>query len=661
MFKRSVFGKKTIVLASIIVFISYIFMSCVPVKKSYAAQSKEAYSAGKISKYPGYQQLIENLKAKHPNWNFKILYTGLDWNQVIKNETTASHGRNLVDYSRSGAWVCSTCGDKAYDTGKWKCASEATVSYYMDPRNWINEDYIFQFEDLSYDPSTQTLSGVQKILSSAGWANGSTITYTKTDGSTGTINKSYAQVVMEAASEAGMSPYHLASRIVLEQGKNSVPGSTAKGTYSGYVGCYNFCNVNACGNNTSEVIANALSYARNKGWTNPEASIKGGAAFIAKSYINVGQSTLYLEKFDVDNSDGRLYYHQYMACVYSAATECKIVKSSYSSLGMIGNSFTFLIPVYENMPTEVCGSPDSASIVTQNVQINGTNVQIRNSPSLIGTVIAKLNTGDKVLRIECASSQNGGYYWDKIVLPSGAKAYVARNFISQVPDITNCNLSGVANTSVNLRNGPGTSGTTVVTTLISGQAVNIIEKDAYNGLDGYNWVRVKLSNGTQGYIAAQYITEMGENQTANNSNYSIATIKCDDGSSVRIRSSATTGASVVTTLKKGTTVTVMQENVATANGYTWDKIVTSEGLEGYVANQFLDKGNASSQPATNNTEGNGDVNGNGQLDASDYVLVKNHIMGKTTLSESQTKVGDVNGNGQLDASDYVLIKKKIMN
>ena len=33
----------------------------------------------------------------------------------------------------------------------------------------------------------------------------------------------------------------------------------------------------------------------------------------------------------------------------------------------------------------------------------------------------------------------------------------------------------------------------------------------------------------------------------------------------------------------------MQENVAQANGYTWDKIVTSDGLEGYVANQYLNK------------------------------------------------------------------------
>jgi len=36
---------------------------------------------------------------------------------------------------------------------------------------------------------------------------------------------------MEAAQEANISPYHLASRLKQEQGTGSKPGSTATGTY----------------------------------------------------------------------------------------------------------------------------------------------------------------------------------------------------------------------------------------------------------------------------------------------------------------------------------------------------------------------------------------------------------------------------------------------
>lgn len=679
MLKGNILSRKTKLISIVVlmVFITYICISTfLQIKESYAAQSTEGYSS-KINNYPGYKELIDNLKAKYPNWQFKILYTGLDWNQVIKNETSAAHGRNLVYYDKTGAWICSTCGNKAYDTGKWRCASEVAVSYYMDPRNWLNEDYIFQFENLKYDSSTQTIDGVNKIINNAPWMRGSQITYTKTDGSTATINKSYAQVIMEAAQASNISPYHLASRIVQEQGSNSTASSTGKGTYSGYVGYYNFYNINATGRGNAAVISNALSYARRKGWTDPETAIKGGAAWIASGYINVGQSTLYLQKYDVDNSDGKLYYHQYMGNISAAVSESTSVKKSYSSLGMLNNSFTFVIPVFENMPTEKCGSPNGSSIITQNVKVTGTDVKVRTAPSLLGTVLTKVNTGDVLLRIECGATQVSGYYWDKVVLSSGVKGYIARNYITQIADVTNANISAVSNTSVNLRNGPGTSDTKIVTTLISGQAVTIIEKGTYNNINGFNWVRVKLANGTQGYIADKYLTEIGNNPTPNPS-YKIATIKCDSGK-VRIRAQATTSSGVVTSLSKGTTVTIMQENVAQANGYTWDKIVTSDGLEGYVANQYLnkdggsdnnkgddnkndnDKGNDNNNNDNNNNVKTGDCNGDGVINSGDLLALKKYLLKTLNITDqSIIKAMDVNKDGAINSGDLLLIKKHLL-
>ena len=547
----------------------------------------------------------------------------------------------------------------------------------MDPRNFLYEDYIFQFENLKYDSSTQTIDGVNKIINNAPWMRGSQITYTKTDGSTATINKSYAQVIMEAAQASNISPYHLASRIVQEQGSNSTASSTGKGTYSGYVGYYNFYNINATGSGNAAVISNALRYAKRKGWTDPETAIKGGAAWIASGYINVGQSTLYLQKYDVDNSDGKLYYHQYMGNISAAVSESTSVKKSYSSLGMLNNSFTFVIPVFENMPTEKCGSPNGSSVITQNVKVTGTDVKVRTAPSLLGTVLTKVNTGDVLLRIECGATQVSGYYWDKVVLSSGVKGYIARNYITQIADVTNANISAVSNTSVNLRNGPGTSNTKIVTTLISGQAVTIIEKGTYNNINGFNWVRVKLANGTQGYIADKYLTEIGNNPTPNPS-YKIATIKCDSGK-VRIRAQATTSSGVVTSLSKGTTVTIMQENVAQANGYTWDKIVTSDGLEGYVANQYLnkdggsdnnkgddnkndnDKGNDNNNNDNNNNVKTGDCNGDGVINSGDLLALKKYLLKTLNITDqSIIKAMDVNKDGAINSGDLLLIKKHLL-
>ena len=105
------------------------------------------------SKYPGTKEKIEQLQKKYPNWKFKLLYTGLDWNEVIENEYKG-HGaspKNLVykGTNYQGEWICAICGDKSYDNGSWRCTSEQAIKYMMDPRNSLNESDIFQFEELT--------------------------------------------------------------------------------------------------------------------------------------------------------------------------------------------------------------------------------------------------------------------------------------------------------------------------------------------------------------------------------------------------------------------------------------------------------------------------------------------------------------------------------
>ncbi|MBR3673782.1 MAG: SH3 domain-containing protein [Clostridia bacterium] len=640
--------KKIIALNVII----YMCLGIILPSKLFAAQTKYPYSQGSLNNYPGYENLIKNLQSKHPNWNFTILDTGLDWNEVIKNETVASHGRNLIYYTNNGNWVCSTCGDRLYDSGRWKCASESAVAYYMDPRNWLNESNIFQFENLAYNGDIQNIDGVNKIISTVPWAKGNTITYIKTDGTTGTLNKSYAQVIMEAAKEAGISPYHLAARIKQEQGVNSTASSTGRGDNATYKGYYNFLNIQATG---GDIIGNALKYAKTQEWDNPEKSIIGGAKFIASAYISRGQSTLYLQKFDVDNSDGSLYYHQYMQNVSAALSEGNTVRTSYEAMGLLNSNINFVIPVFKNMPTEASPSPAGLSTVTQNVKVTGNGVAIRSEKSTSSSEITKVNTGDVLLRIETAGSQEGGYYWDKVVLPDGRKGYIARNFITQIEDVTNVNLSAIANVNVNLRNGPGTVGTRVMTTITSGQSVTIIETGKYNGLDGYNWSRIKLSNGTQGYLVSDYLTEVAQ------TTYQIAYVNCNDDGKVNIRSGIGTGHSVVTSVRKNNKVTVLQKAAGTANGYTWDKIVTADGLEGYIANTYLryEDNKPAENNATSNSQGNKplDINGDGKISLLDAYDVLSSIKQK----KAYDKALDFNNDGKVSLLDVYDILSFIKN
>lgn len=56
----------------------------------------------------------------------------------------------------------------------------------------------------------------------------------------------------------------------------------------------------------------------------------------------------------------------------------------------------------------------------------------------------------------------------------------------------------------------------------------------------------------------------------------------------------------------------------------------------------------------------GDVNGDGLIYATDYVRIKNHIMGKKKLEGAYLKAADINNDNNIYATDYVRIKNYIM-
>jgi len=57
----------------------------------------------------------------------------------------------------------------------------------------------------------------------------------------------------------------------------------------------------------------------------------------------------------------------------------------------------------------------------------------------------------------------------------------------------------------------------------------------------------------------------------------------------------------------------------------------------------------------------GDVDGNGKIGSSDYVLVRKYILKQTTFSSNQLKRADTNNDGKVSSADFVAIRKKIIN
>ena len=56
----------------------------------------------------------------------------------------------------------------------------------------------------------------------------------------------------------------------------------------------------------------------------------------------------------------------------------------------------------------------------------------------------------------------------------------------------------------------------------------------------------------------------------------------------------------------------------------------------------------------------GDADGNGKTEAKDYMMLKRHILGTFTISESTLANADIDGNGKVESKDYMMLKRVIL-
>ena len=177
-------------------------------------------------------------------------------------------------------------------------------------------------------------------------------------GSTVSGTASYVDIIMNAGAQSGVNPYVLAAMIIQEQGTNGT-GRCISGTVAGYVGYYNYFNIEAYQSGTMDAVSRGLWYASQSGsygrpWNSVDKSILGGALYYGTNYVSVGQDTFYLKKFNVQGNN--LYKHQYMTNVQGAASEGAKLADAYGS-GVKQSALEFKIPVYLNMPSAACEKP----------------------------------------------------------------------------------------------------------------------------------------------------------------------------------------------------------------------------------------------------------------------------------------------------------------
>ena len=438
------------------------------------------------TKYPGYKEKIQDLIDKHPNWNFELLYTGLKFDNVVAGEYRV-HSRNLVPTSYGGEWICSVCGTTLYDSG-WYCASEKAIAYYMDPRNFLDETNVFQFQNLnSYLNGVCSLEGVKSKVS-------------------GTFLQNYANDIDTACRNKNVNSYYIVARLLQEQGN---AGTTIGKGMNGGDGktYYNPFNIGASGNGWTEIYKNALATAKSYGWDTMEKALEGGIDFCKKNWLENYQNTLYQNKFDIDTRNGTaLYEHQYMQNLMGAYSEARTLKSMYANTGKTDANFTFIIPVYEKMNTTAYAMPvNNSEISPINVKVTANGgLYLRESANTSSKQLRLIPQGTVILSVQRGINSN----WQKVITEDGVIGYMSGTYLSVVNDVTNCYYTAKVKTNdgsgCKIRVGPSIY-LDQITALSDGTEVRIIDKGRYNNIDGYDWCRIQLSDGRQAFMPIKYL------------------------------------------------------------------------------------------------------------------------------------------------------------
>ncbi len=284
-----------------------------------------------------YIPFLLSLHESHPDWTFTAVLTGQSWADVVAAEETI--GTNLVSSSCSTSWRStdssvynSSTGVYTVFDGSWYQASNAVIEYYLDPRNFLTESGIYQFLDHNFSSASSTTTTITTLVSS----NSSCFLNTATNITT----------LYTAGQAKGVNANVLAAMIIQEQGWSGTA------LVDGSLGVYNPFNIGAYTTSTMTALQRGAWYAEQMGWYTLYDGIVGGVETYTTYYLNSDQNTYYTKKFNVNVSSGEtLGSHQYCTNVQAAYTEGLLVKKAYAD---DDSGLSFLIPVFTDMPEEIC-------------------------------------------------------------------------------------------------------------------------------------------------------------------------------------------------------------------------------------------------------------------------------------------------------------------
>lgn len=383
-----------------------------------------------LQQFPkSYQDALVELHNSHPNWIFVADKFTMSFDAAVASQY--NEVRKMVELNQGIAWRSlqkdmydwTTDTWKILDNTTWVAASKEVVEFYMDPRNFFDETYIYMFMEQSYNKAYQNEEGLLKILNGTFLANG--YTPNANDEVDALYNGSYVKVIMAAAEQSGISPYVIAAKIITEQG-TSGNSELISGTNSTYPNYYNFFNWGAYGSGQQAVISSGLATAKSEGWDSRADAIIGGAKKLSNGYIEIGQDTYYYMNFNVVNPNS--YWHQYAGSAYDSSVKAANLSKAYKG-NFDDAPLVFSIPVFTDMPEEKATKPEKGDnrynnyyltsmtvdglspafnmyIYNYNLSVAGdTTIYIKTpeTASVVSPLVHMISRGDNVIKITVKS------------------------------------------------------------------------------------------------------------------------------------------------------------------------------------------------------------------------------------------------------------------
>lgn len=543
------------------------------------------------------------LHSKHPSWNFVPDVLNLTLEEVAKEQTD----RSVLATNNKNYWL-----NNATHEGSYHYVNASVTASFLDPRNSLFEETIFQFLDFESSKNLSNDLAMSKIAGS------------------GNLSK-YYDTFKKAGLDNGVNPLHLMARSKQEGANdatyNSVAGifttNVSKDSSYGYNktargnsldGYYNYYNIGAWYGSGYSAIGRGLAYAGGflendkcydvvngvgtynvttcgalsylRPWNSPQQAIAGGANFLSETYVKMGQNTNYFEKFNVSSkTQYSLYSHQYMTNIHAPASEANTLWNAIVAGNLEDEAFEFHIPVYKNMPEHAFQPVDkNTNSKLSSITINDKNFNEFDSDVVeynynLVTTEDKFKIGAKTQESTSTITGTGDY-----------------NFVEGIAKVT------------------------IVVTAEDESTTTYI-------------INIKKVIPEENITVDQIVSKIG--------------VKVNDNFMYGISPdvAVTTLINTVTKNKGEAIVTDSSGKTKTSGVYvTGDKITI--------------KGTAEKKTYTIAVRG--DVNKDGKITILDLLLVQKHILEKTVLKDEQYYASELNYDNKISILDLLLVQKHIL-